>query len=1402
MQINFSPLKALKIPALLTSIFVIALLAYYYFWVSGKAAYLEGRNFRLLATAGRQIDESIDSQVQVIRSIVQDNETETPEKIKQLAARVSNIDKDELKDEQKKIGLSAPDKVCQTGAKSVQSVHLETEAGHDWVRVVLCGKDKIYRTRFSLNKTLQEIFGETAKAQAFGSVLLAKTGGEVVYQSAATEQKLTRLDKLTPAGSGAAPPAFTALAHATNSFSAEVSGALHHIFLQPCCRSLLASAPAAEAGAASKAAPANTTAADIAGPATTPDKEPEGLVLCGLVSARRMTYGSLEISFTLLALITGVILAAIFSWPFLKLSLIGERQRVQLLDVLLVGSCAVLLLALVTLGGLDATAYADFKEGLAQRLEELARQIKEQTRTEVALDYAQLVELEEQALASKERDARYQASYAPYTQLFLVDEDGQQFRQHAMLPGKENPAINIADRVYFSEVKKDRTWHAPGLLTLAYAPPHLLLPPLLIPVTPTTLPPLLVPVKPATLPALAASFPSPTGGPYVLESIRSWTTGQRRAVLIKPVKLPKNETKPAVPGHAARRSALVSPTGKPPIAAGIGLPLRSLIGPIVPYGFGFAVIEEDGRVIFHSDEQRNLIENFFAEADNDRRLRAAVAAHRAEHVQIRYGGQDYAAFVSPFETLPGPSWHVVTFYDKQLPRTLNVQWLATAVLLLSCYALLFVLFGALVLALRPHYRAPWLWPDQARINRYLLLLALYLIPTLMLGHLIYTNSVGKSLLFGVAWALVAVWALTWAVLWPAPKTTTEEPSWRAPRRSREALISSYAAFWVFHLFLVAVLPTVVFFQIAHRVQTDAYLKHAQLSFASALKQSQARIKEAAAAEQEAVAKWQQAKKTTAPVFIPETRPVAYGAGLLNPPSTAPPDCCDHELLPLVGGLALPGLLEAQSASYSLFSVELKEMSRANNASDGLWKWRRRPPEQRELFLRLETDSAPLHVQTVVPRMITHDSLGNLLLLLATALAVCLLAWWIVRFACLRIFLIDLMPPVWRDARGRLQISGGYHTFIYCRADAQAAQYRTEVVVDFRQWPPADDARDWRVILGERVEGQPLGAPIVLDHFEANMHNADFNGRKLDVVEELIRVHNRTVIILTAAHPAPVFTYFQAPATIGDAQSNGAHARRWEVLSAFSVIDVEALPLASLPAAPAVSAPLADAAGPTPTDGAAAPANGRRSGVAAYLRHFMRQTSALVLPGGRLEDEYRSGLLAQLRDEVAPNGDAASRARALSLDIIEEVNDRAGRYYYQLWAACTPAEKTVLVHLAQDGFLNHEDRRTIRRLMMRGFIVRGPHLRLASVALRRFLLTHTCRAEAAKLAAAPRSAWDSFKWPFIIVLAAVVLFFFATQQELFNATIAVITGVAGAMPVFIRVIGLLLGKRQPEEGAQK
>ena len=161
----------------------------------------------------------------------------------------------------------------------------------------------------------------------------------------------------------------------------------------------------------------------------------------------------------------------------------------------------------------------------------------------------------------------------------------------------------------------------------------------------------------------------------------------------------------------------------------------SVIKPVVAPGFGFAVIEDgdNGRVVFHDDERRNLIEQFFLETDMDKRLRSVVAARRAELMDLRYWGQDYRAYVAPLKGLP---WSLVTYYEKDAVRSVNVDSIVTTLLFLIPYMLGCMGICFLIL-IWPQRRATWLWPHPRGLNAYLELAVLYIVVIGVFGAAIY-----------------------------------------------------------------------------------------------------------------------------------------------------------------------------------------------------------------------------------------------------------------------------------------------------------------------------------------------------------------------------------------------------------------------------------------------------------------------------------------------------------------------------------------------------------------------------------------------------------------------------------------------------------------------------------------
>ena len=74
--------------------------------------------------------------------------------------------------------------------------------------------------------------------------------------------------------------------------------------------------------------------------------------------------------------------------------------------------------------------------------------------------------------------------------------------------------------------------------------------------------------------------------------------------------------------------------------------LPSVVNAILPDKYGFAVVNESGIVLFHSDGRRNLRENLFGESSPSSHLRDVVARKNEDCMDLRYGGRRIRAYVT------------------------------------------------------------------------------------------------------------------------------------------------------------------------------------------------------------------------------------------------------------------------------------------------------------------------------------------------------------------------------------------------------------------------------------------------------------------------------------------------------------------------------------------------------------------------------------------------------------------------------------------------------------------------------------------------------------------------------------------------------------------------------------
>ena len=92
---------------------------------------------------------------------------------------------------------------------------------------------------------------------------------------------------------------------------------------------------------------------------------------------------------------------------------------------------------------------------------------------------------------------------------------------------------------------------------------------------------------------------------------------------------------------------------------------QSVVDPVVPPGYGYAVIASDGNVLFHSEEALSLEENFFAEVSDPDGVRAKAASGHHVTWSGDYHGRLHRFHMQPMSEFAGCPWRIVTFQEME-----------------------------------------------------------------------------------------------------------------------------------------------------------------------------------------------------------------------------------------------------------------------------------------------------------------------------------------------------------------------------------------------------------------------------------------------------------------------------------------------------------------------------------------------------------------------------------------------------------------------------------------------------------------------------------------------------------------------------------------------------------------
>ena len=1342
MRFTGGAFKRLHLTGLLLLLAILTIAGVIYWQsVEQRRQYLTSRDFRLLSVLATQVQNLFDGHARIFQAAVNDFHAGTAQYGSLTGWRNAAVDEVPfLRDADFRV-IKEP-----VQSDSIRAFpKLVLDADENRLRVDLFAArdgdspDKaqpLLTVRTPLATLLSQTFLSKLQQGVFDTLALTTPDGRVVFATGRRQQELqsASLDALIPI-SLADSKQFPQIARTISVQDAVVASVRYKVFLQPCCGT-------------------------IAFPSSS-NQPRGGLLIAGLVEADALHGAALAISPTLV--ITGILatLLAFVIWPFLRLSFIGERQRVTVWDVVQIAACSILGLAIAAIVIITADVYSRLNGDIDAQLERLAQSLDHHLHEEIGQAYDRLSALERHFY--KTQDARHPSPQVvqclksggtvpcpqppagaaggarEYEAFALIDANGKQ--QVKSTPTSFVPSrIHVQGRAYVDAIARGRYWRS--------------------------------------LPECAAQNDAPAG--CFLESVWSWTDGQPQAVLSKPIASKSTEAPIAPTGSSG--VSVASPVLTPYRVAALAFTLQTLNEPVLPPGFEFAVIDGTGNVLFHSDRQRNKLEDLFIETDQDRRLRALVAGHSAGALSIRYWGRPFRAHVEPSHI---SDWSIVTLSEQGTIRGLVLEWTAVSLLMLSVYLLLWVL--CVVLALRAG--ASWVWPDFRRRHRYLALSGVYVVLFILFAAVASTGNTPRLMRTSVAIA-VAAWAVAYVLLRHRP----EVPAGTEPQ-PHTAVAREYAMAGALFLTLCGIVPGVAFVVRSYDMHVESYIKHRQLGLARSL---QDRTGPSGGLTCDSSADVERFDRNCQFFYQTTVSSIDQSDGVRSQKIRKPSrgDAAHHELL--------LELLEEYLPYYAESSVFMRELMH-DRAADGSWqsdrttrgclklqleqgatrailvksalpdaapRWPWQKPESHDAPVcdELEAkaqDHTPSHHQGSTEDG-DHVEPALVMPYLAPLLLMCLvgLAYVMVQFVLRHVYLVSVSEPLW--AAGGLVETAGAHVLIrYDDSSKVASRLRDMSVLTLGPIArAADSSAAWRQAL-MKLSRDDAGHALVITDLDADLDDVDLTRTKLELVEELVNDPTRTVVVLLKTPPA----------TFQDSIRRGRDATLMEMWSrlfkAFVLVDWRA------------------GAKQTEEQQVPEPAAARRSWNWRERRGAPRPLGEQTLPGQILDLEGRYDRFIRSICEDIRRSDAFKSGTLTAEQILDEIDDRAATYYQRIWASCSDDEKVVLGHVALHGLTTAASRRVVRRLLARRLLIKDPDLRLMNRTLKNFILSHDIQRQVVALeGSAEASSWDRLRVPFALSVMTAGVFLFTTQREMFNQTVAAVTALAGLVPTVLRTMSVI------------
>jgi hypothetical protein len=1365
------------IPAV-TATVLIAIFSFYYFvYVRTQREYLANRNFRALAILGDQFQAMVSIHGSILefcadlahKQDVSDYLVVRPEdKYKSRDEREIEIRKDYLNYLAPGFALTevAIDKNAKP-AKRGPRVQVRRSNGR-WELLLRSEKHNDSSKEYSGSLELESALKPITASLPFDDILLVSKEGAIVYQSNKAGPQFTTLTSLLQAQTkhveskpeqsasstsepDAPKPSVRQNADgkwrngSTNLTDVELAGTQYKLFLQP-------------------------VLVDAFDHADTPVRtEPaQEWVICGLRSAKALEWEALSISSTIIIVSTGLLLALGLVVPVLKIFFMNKREPMRLRSFAFVGIFLVLLASVFTLSGLEFTGFP-LNDDTDRQLDWVGDRLSGNIHDELGLMRQQLIawckspQLRDDLLAAGPSD---RASQGESKQVIRKLQFAERRPGQKTIPPPPEPTIYpYVNNAFWTDDDGQQLvkWSASGFLT-----------------------PMIDISRLSSWTDPKLTYIDGSGPAFHLDSIEppnkleylaalTMTTQDCNPDLLKPVSGPN-----AVRGDLTNGSAFL--TAQP----------LSLIDPILPSGFGFALVDAKGSVLFHSDKTRNLHENFLQESDWNRELAAAAFGHSTGRaLKVKYMGKDYKVRVMSVAGVSQAPWSLIVYRDLTSVRTLDLQAMTMAsTWLLLILAGPFAGIGIWWLIRRPRFAPEFLWPNPGRMGTYRYQIFAYAFLIVLFLFLAFTGPVEQNVIACAAIPLMAFLLTAWslreharlamrqggsllgliailplslpgrsplrmlaflagvgimgAIALPARSRRyltgrwnlslqSELPAERAhpaPESRSFTYRKYYALSVVLMIFLVGILTPMALFRAALNVERRLGVKQAQLHLASALGERMTSIKEQCLKHE---------MGETACAEFERIDGTAWSRIVLDPMflESGRPRVVSHWSPQQPGTERYSGWFgyliytfhhDYNDTAAQMSAVITDRVNAGSSAEIPEWSWDNKASTMTLRWHGIHLP-APESGKMEDDLLITANAQEASWRNLFAGATVAVLV--ILGIACL---VWNLLRKVFLFDIAPVKISGAQRAVELIREGRNVVA----LVPPISNWRP--EMEKWTLDINELATGPrwaddfdldtvPLNTLIEILHFEHSSNDAETHNQKFTLLDRL-RQRDNTQLAVVMTVPASPEDY-----------------RR--MFPDFEIVDLREAPFY-------------------------------------WLKQYESPARDLIWGEcGPMPALWPLG--AQLARDIGT--DEVRSAKTIASEILE----RADAYYRLVWKECSDDQKFVLAQLARDGLLNPTNERAIRQLVRRGLITTDPQFRLMNESFRLFLRSAgSGDLEQKWLLESRRSGWGKAHGALFTTMFVVGAFLLTTQNELWQSSAGIVTTALGALGTVTKFFNVFRG----------